>query len=427
MLLTAPKDPNNAVEPSLFNLVDLALNSVSSANSQTAFAGLKLVATIMEKHKSYAFGKLLKVHKVKSITPSRTIGSLDLECEKYFELANSLHHHHTTDGTYSSLCDDLREVVEAQIPFHTSSTYAPGAYRLDGDGSLLCSAKQLLRTFFTNSVDVNLALTQAINSILSCAELRLDGWLAVDPSSYNFTDVDPGPRRTWSMHLDEDESEAWSALHQARRRPLWSEDATPALYATLQDLVSEMNAVRTTVPNLDQLVAGRKTMLQIGGLDAPISELPSLTSSPAQSSLLEAFQHSKGHRRGSSTSSLGKGRKKATDKAASPQFNDSLATSPRRHRSVHEANISSPPRRSIFQPPPPETPSTTDVLMQQIKLPMVDANQDQAARSPPDTQRSSSLNHVLTNIVVLQGFVLELTALLQTRAAVLGDSEVSYG
>jgi hypothetical protein len=38
--------------------------------------------------------------------------------------------------------------------------------------------------------------------------------------------------------------------------------------------------------------------------------------------------------------------------------------------------------------------------------------------------RSASLNHVLTNIVVLQEFILELTAVLQVRAAVLGPREV---
>jgi hypothetical protein len=36
------------------------------------------------------------------------------------------------------------------------------------------------------------------------------------------------------------------------------------------------------------------------------------------------------------------------------------------------------------------------------------------------------LNHVLTNVVVLQEFVLELVAVLQVRAAVLGEKEVKF-
>ena len=40
------------------------------------------------------------------------------------------------------------------------------------------------------------------------------------------------------------------------------------------------------------------------------------------------------------------------------------------------------------------------------------------------SERTASLNHILTNIVVLQEFVLELVAALQVRAAVLGEKEV---
>ena len=40
------------------------------------------------------------------------------------------------------------------------------------------------------------------------------------------------------------------------------------------------------------------------------------------------------------------------------------------------------------------------------------------------SERTASLNHILTNIVVLQEFVLELVAVLQVRAAVLGEKEV---
>ena len=41
-------------------------------------------------------------------------------------------------------------------------------------------------------------------------------------------------------------------------------------------------------------------------------------------------------------------------------------------------------------------------------------------------ERTASLNHVLTNVVVLQEFVLELVAVLQVRAAVLGEKEVRF-
>lgn len=43
-----------------------------------------------------------------------------------------------------------------------------------------------------------------------------------------------------------------------------------------------------------------------------------------------------------------------------------------------------------------------------------------------DDKRTASLNHILTNVVVLQEFVLELVAVLQVRAAVLGEKEVRF-
>lgn len=49
---------------------------------------------------------------------------------------------------------------------------------------------------------------------------------------------------------------------------------------------------------------------------------------------------------------------------------------------------------------------------------------DGGSSSNNGSGRTASLNHILTNIVVLQEFVLELVAVLQVRAAVLGDKEL---
>ncbi|KAI7094426.1 hypothetical protein KC343_g7729, partial [Hortaea werneckii] len=132
------------------------------------------------------------------------------------------------------------------------------------------------------------------------------------------------------------------------------------------------------------------------------------------------------HSRSPSTSSAGRGRKATNTSAPSP-LSRSQAASPSLMRPSDTNADSSPSIRSIFQPPPPETPSTTDVLMQKIALPGAPAEEDgrAASASSPDA-RSASLNHILTNIVVLQEFIMELIAVLQVRAAVLGEREVSY-
>lgn len=62
--------------------------------------------------------------------------------------------------------------------------------------------------------------------------------------------------------------------------------------------------------------------------------------------------------------------------------------------------------------------------MQTISFPASAEGQALTREEKPASPHSASLNHILTNIVVLQEFALELTAVLQIRAAVFGAKEV---
>jgi hypothetical protein len=73
----------------------------------------------------------------------------------------------------------------------------------------------LLRTFFTNSIDVNLVLTQVLVSIAACIEIRLDVWFAMDTSQYTFDGANSGAKSSWQSHLDNDGGEILSAPRQA--------------------------------------------------------------------------------------------------------------------------------------------------------------------------------------------------------------------
>lgn len=444
MLLNAPNDANDAVEPTLFNLVDLIINDVNSRSSQTVFAALKLTSSILSRQRKYAFGTLLKVEKAKPDSPDRTIGALECELQQYSQLAVSLHPQYGLDFTYGCLCQDLRQAIETQVLQKSTSTGPTttddtnvGGYILGDNDALLRTLQSVLRTFFTNSIDVNLALTQAIISIAQCVELRLEHWLALPPKAYTFSAPVSESPRSWQAHLDEEEQLGWSTLQAALRFPTWTNSSAPTLFTELQRLVAELESVRTNVPHLNQLIAGRKNMLHAAHLEyGPTSDPPSLMHSPVGQSaaFLEVPQALRkgGHNSGSSTPSSipGRGRSGA-EKATS----NSLPLSARRSLEVASRATSRVASRSreehspsIFRPPPPETPSTTDVLMQVIEFPDIIT----AAESSPGEDhvsdisghRSASLNHVLTNVVVLQEFLLELVAVLQVRAAVLGDREV---
>ncbi|KAK0944788.1 hypothetical protein LTR29_003801 [Friedmanniomyces endolithicus] len=465
MLLTAPEDPDRAFEPTLFNLTDLVLNSVRSRGAQTTFSALSLVSTMVQRQRKYAFGTLLKVRRIKSLGSRQrtqlsgeslvvdtvnagaaqhsaegvtgTVGALELEVDNYRHIAAILHRASFPEDAYASLCDDVRYCIEDQMQFNPTNgddteQIETNAFTLSLRDPLMQSLADLLRSFLTNSVDVNLALTKAMISIASCVDLNLDAWLALDPADYNFADAAPEAVQPWGAFLEDDEMAAWFALQQASRHPTWPADKAPLIHAVLESLVHELAHARTTVPNLDRLLAGRQHMLQASTTPAqPVSEPPSLVSSPTQPSFLDApLRKPKpqgNHSRSSSntTSSLAQGRKTAHSRASSIQAASPSSSFVRPSDTTSAKASASPAKRSIFQPPPPETTSTTDALMQTLRFPAIKPH-DAEEGAQEGGERTASLNHVLTNVVVLQQFVLELVAVLQIRAAVLGDREVRF-
>ena len=431
MLMTAPKDPEDVMEPALFNLVDLMHNSLRSNNAQTVYAALSLTSVLVNRQKKYAFETLLKVRSPETQSLGRTIGSLELDIEQYSELSLSLHDL-GIDEAYAGLADDVRLSVETQASMQDVRT--TNMYALPKEDHLMRLLSALLRTFFTNSIDVNLALTQALASIALCIEVRLDAWFASDASQDKPTDVS-APKRAWQSFLEEDAQDALSSLHQASTQPTWSADRALIIFAILQALANELEPVRASIPNLDQLITGRKNMLQAASIDAHIDP-HSIPGSPMPSHLdvssVAVRQTSRGHSRSSSTSSSVARGRNATNSSLSASARASAAPSPNpAPAQLDGVASSSQHQRSVFQPPPPESPSTTDVLMQSITFP----NVGEESVGGIDLgglgmgiggERKASLNHVLTNVVVLQEFVLELVAVLQVRAAVLGEREVRF-
>ena len=435
MLLTAPKDPDDAVEPTLFNLVDLTLNNVSSRNSQSVFAALKFSSTILIRQKELAFGTLLKLQRSRRSEFGRNVGAFELELKRLTELATSLHEHLGLDDAYAGLVEDVRLAIESQVPFkpptiqQASDSYEKlaGLYILASDDPFLKALSALLRSFFTNSIDVNLALTQTIISIAVCIEIRLDSWLTMDPSSYSFADESSGPQKLWHAHLDDDEKVALFALQQASRCPNWLADNTPLLSRTLQALAQELGVVRGIVPNFDTLISGRKNMLHAASLPTPLtsSDPPPLMSSPTQPTYLDVTKPPNSQSRSSSKSSLVAGRTKANDIGPPHSGNSAASPAPWHQDGTNiSGSLPMPPTKLVLLPLPPETPSTTDVLMEAIKFPAIQSGEDHVTDLHGSGERKASLNHVLTNVVVLQEFVLELVAVLQVRAAVLGEEEV---
>ena len=409
MLLTSLRSSDETMEPDLFSLIDLVINSVTSSNSQTVYASLKLLSTMIARQKSFVLGGLLKVDLLQADALLRTAGALEVEVDMYTELAAVVHNHNGLDETYGSLADDILHTIETQIlpgaPVRTHATQPAGScancLAIRPDDALLRCMMTKLRTFFTNSIEVNLALTQALIALACCVDVRLDKWIGLDPRSYVYDEENETAQCAWRADLSDDEESAYSHVYQAARRPVWPSKEIPLLCASLQALCAELHDMRTSVAGLDQLLAAREQLLQATSARVPLSDLSSSDESRDMSNSPKSV--------------------KEQSRDSSSPTNEATNDKPQNVRPGGEETNRLQVTRSIYQPPPPETPSTTDVLMQKLRLPIVSVPQNGISAG---IERTASLNHILTNVVVLQEFILEIVAVLQVRAAVLGEQEV---
>ena len=429
--VAAAENPDESVEPTLFSLVDLILNNIGSQNSQSAFAALKLASTILTRHRRFSLGTLLRTEGPGSKMTGRTVGALELETDKYAELINELGHYQGLAEAFTSSVHDAWISIEAQAPAGPVSSHSfgdddrsfTGRYNLSPIDPLLKTLRTTLRLFLSNGVDVNLALSQTIIAVALYTELRLDSWLGVNPAHYRFDDGVHSRDRLWYVHLYKDDHDTLSKMQEVSQRPIWSLEQAPLIYQTLQALVEEIGMLRITIPNLDHLISARRSMLQSVGLDADLlSEAPLSQSVDRVPAGLEDGFVAAADEQSSipmRTSSLANAHKKidnvddvqAIELEASP---DTQATSNVVDRAASQV-------KSLYMPPPVPAPSATDVIRQRIELPSVGGNgqEDETA-----VKRNASLNHILTNIVILQDFLVEIIAVMQVRAAVLGDGEL---
>ncbi|KAF1808619.1 hypothetical protein P152DRAFT_485306 [Eremomyces bilateralis CBS 781.70] len=273
MLLTQIESEDDRPNPSLFNLIDLVVNSVRSANPQTVVAALKLVTVIMSKNHEYASGSLLRTIPMADPEPQRTHGGLNAEIEAYMEIAEDIGVDSNVDDAYDSHLKDAMKLLETHscyshvlpesvlaatgnLPSSSNATVSrlqhtkiPPHYLNPSDG-LLRNILNLFRTFLSNDVEVNLSVTETLINLACCRSLQLDTWLAVSPTSYTFPSSTPNPS---DPTLD-----PAARLRRARTPPTWSPDAAPLLLRTLQSVQSELHLLRTRIPTLPSLLTARR-------------------------------------------------------------------------------------------------------------------------------------------------------------------------
>ncbi|KAM7186536.1 Retinoic acid induced 16-like domain containing protein [Naviculisporaceae sp. PSN 640] len=276
-----------AADPLLFNLVDLILACLRSQSHQTIMVTLQLISVILKRHHRYAVITLLYTERVSGEAVFRTMGAHQQEVEYLMSLAGTVGGQDNFDEIYENVVKDTMSRLENHpcsiklITPKTSTTNhklpaipdsLPGAPRdvrshtLRPDDPLLNIVLDRLETFFTNPVETNLSLTEAIFDLGVCGYMHLEGWFLRHPHNYVFDDDDEGPPLP-DPPLDPEspeyaEYQQCKALKACRRRPRWNPSSLPRLLAILGTLCDQVVAYRETIPRFDDLLQQRREAFQ---------------------------------------------------------------------------------------------------------------------------------------------------------------------
>lgn len=411
-LLSKVADVVDNPTPALYSLADLVMTSLASKSQQTISATLRLVSTILRKHYPYAMNTLLKIVPVSPTAAPRTIGAHNKEIDMLFNLVTSIsqdktnasqsYDDHLKDCTFlleSHPCTakllDLKSPTNTneKVPDHLTRMHM---HTLSLHDPLLRLLLGLLTTFFSNSVETNLVLTSVFIDLAACAWMKPEGWLFHDPVTYSYpassiasdtSSVDLTDPTTSPPDLfRQKQRELQRAIQECRRAPTFPKETRPPVLATLEYLVDELESYRAEIPELDDQLAERKNHFAVS---ESISEaLNSSPSPPPQLPLsLDPFSP----------------RSLVTPSRASRGPAHSLAPSA---ESTPIRGVS--PRAKILRPP-----SAPPAALQEETT-------NAAVRSKGE-EAGFSVTHLLTNVCILQEFMVEIVALMQARAALYGD------
>lgn len=390
--------------PSLFNLRDLALLGLQSSNRQTVLATLRLLNVVLQRH--HPFARSL-IHTLPGQpAQQRSVGAFNAELEQLLSLGTSLIDEPTFNESYDNYVADATWVLESRLCLPVSTTddveeAIPLPLQLQQDDPIVQALLGCVETFFTNSVIVNLALTGVLMSLASSHLFSLDGWILVDPAQYD--------------QQTEETLEGLDQIRRAYQTPTWPATAAPTLTSALQRLVDQVRQWQQDLPDFDVLVAARRELLHQGERPQTPARSRESAEPPVPGSVNRSHPSHPG-----SPEPFGTGpRGRSPLPISSPQV-----ASLRGEASAHpaESRTSSNSRaeelrQRLTTPFPP-------LAVKQHDGPSGDTTTDSTDRddSVSDHRPVATLGHVLTNVVILYEFLLELSAVVQARGSLFEEA-----
>ena len=340
------------------------------------------------------------------------------------------------------------------------------------DDPLLLHLLALLRNFLFNDIETNLSLTQLFTILASCGYTSIQGWL-LGEMEQDCPSSDSDVCGAKDVDQVEDQSPGITSNDHARKL----QALNPSLiFATFDSLIEQVDSFRQKIQDFDIFLAERRHIFKVSeeiestlaATAAPSrvsedsngiypkqsqksSHLVSLSQrflSETTSSNISRASSPRGRQRDDASSGLVKklGYLKISS-SPSPSKKASIRTysaSPLR-RDPSPPTSSAPPKRVVTPMGPP------DALRQKIKFSNTThpkrtttatshnpgggggaggseassvrsgGSMEPAAGRDTEEVKEVSLGHLLTNIIILQEFMLELTALIEVRASLFGE------
>jgi len=351
---------------------------------------------------------------------------------------------------------------------------------IDSDDPLLGLLVSLLGDFLTNDIDTNLSLTQTFATLASCGNTRLENWLLRDSMHRRDPLILSEASDDTSEHDDTVtlknagslESEvAPAVVLEARRRdndaPRGINSATSPVLDTLDSLVHQIERFRHEIQEFDTYLTERRHIFRVGEdiekavandvIAVPKSEernprgptrgSKSRTRTVGQIGSISERLMSETSSSEVSRSSSPRGRQPSDSSSTTlvSRINHlRISPSPSPSHSAPRTISPSPLRKgspAYMDPRQSGKPKgSLDVLRQRVKVKLKlnsDLMNGRDIGSETSSIRSEStaaeakkteaeikeitLSHLLTNVIILQEFILELAAIIEVRASLFGE------
>ncbi|KAE8150369.1 Retinoic acid induced 16-like protein-domain-containing protein [Aspergillus avenaceus] len=407
--------------PSLFNLRDLALLGLQSANRQTVLATLRLMAVILQRHHTFARSLIRTVPG--QYAKQRTVGAMNVELSELMSMATSIVDDPTLNDSFENYLKDASWILESHlyVPPAETDLGDDGPLEIRQEDPIVQELLNCLDTFFTNSVIVNLALTEVLMSIASSHLISLDGWLLVDPIKYHYENQET---------FEAGSNPILEQIHRAYAEPSWSTTDTPTLTAALQKLVQQIQEWRKDMPDFDILIAARRDLLHQDDPETDanraqrLSQMPA-RSSPDRQSRTAPVDSEIGTPRGRSsllydaTATPSPGRDDAAESRESSEAPDSRDSSTPRTTAAEEL------KKRLAKPFQLDHPHKATAVSEDAEPAADDAGEGETETENAiidEEPRSATLGHVLTNVIILYEFLLEVAAMVQARSTLFGEA-----